>query len=132
MAHLPAGAPLPQALEALARKFTSRTGIAVRVEATKLDLAPEVESELLGIAQEALTNVGKHARATVVDIVLGRRARTARLTIRDDGIGYRARKGGAGHGIIGMRERAQLLKGAVTITSSGGYTRVRVTVPLAK
>jgi len=126
----PAGTPLPQALEALARKFTSRTGIAVRVDAAEFDLPAEVESELLGIAHEAMTNVGKHARATAVEILLTRRGRTARLTIRDDGVGYRAHKGGVGHGIIGMRERAQLMKGALTITSSGGHTRVRVTVPL--
>src|SRR5579864_1256492 len=57
----PAGKPLPQALGALARSFTSRTGIQVRVEAAAVDLPGQVEAELLRIAQEALTNVGKHA-----------------------------------------------------------------------
>ncbi len=128
----PAGKPLPQALEALARTFTSRTGVHVHVDATATSLSPPVESELLAIANEALTNVGKHARATQVELNLTTRGGRVNLSIRDNGAGYK--KGMSnGHGILGMRERARLIDGSLTI--AGGRKRgtiVRVTVPLQK
>ncbi|MBV8280809.1 MAG: GAF domain-containing protein, partial [Candidatus Eremiobacteraeota bacterium] len=64
----PVGDPLPQALEALARAFTSRTGIQAHVDAAQIELPLSVESELLAIAREALNNVDKHARATAVTL----------------------------------------------------------------
>jgi signal transduction histidine kinase len=129
----PAGKPLPQALEALARAFTSRTGIPAHVDAAPIDVPAVTEIELLGIAKEALTNVGKHARATSVEIRLARRGRAVSLSVHDNGAGYRTGTQTAGHGIIGMRERAQLARGSLKITSARGRgTTVAVTVPLGK
>lgn len=130
----PEGKPLPQALEALARNFTSRTGIVVRVEASQVDLAPAVEAELLGIATEALTNVDKHARATSGQITLLRRGRHVRLTVRDNGVGYRSSDAGSGgQGIIGMRERAQLFSGTLQVKGSREQgTVVSALIPIAK
>lgn len=128
----PAGKPLPQALETLARAFTSRTGVHVGVHAAASDLPPTVEMEMLAIANEALTNIGKHARATLVELRLVRRGGRATLTVRDNGKGYR-KDAGAGHGIMGMRERARLIGGSLKI--AGGRrsgTVVSVTVPLPK
>jgi two-component system NarL family sensor kinase len=126
----PTGKPLRQALETLARSFTSRTGIRVHVDARAVDLPARIETELFGIAQEALTNAGKHARATAVDIRLTRRGPKASLAIKDNGIGYRRTEHSGGHGIIGMQERAQLVGGALKIAGSRGRgTTVSVTVP---
>ncbi len=91
-----------------------------------------VEAELFRIAQEALTNVRRHARATEATLTLRAGGGAVRLTIRDDGRGFDPRAVGAGHyGILGMRERAKLLGGGLRIASRpGGGTTIRVTVPL--
>ncbi len=126
----PAGKPLPQALKALARGFTSRTGIPAIVKASPLDVPAQIEAELLAITREALNNVGKHARSTQVAITLTHRNRRVALTIRDNGVGYSADDANSGQGIIGMRERAQLIGGTVRI--EGGRRRgttVSVVVP---
>jgi two-component system NarL family sensor kinase len=129
----PAGKPLPQALEALARTFTSRTGIPAHVDAGAIDVPAAAEIELLGIAKEALTNVGRHAQATAVQIRLVRRGRALSLSVHDNGIGFSSSTRAAGHGIIGMRERAQLAGGSLKIASARRRgTTVAVTLPLAK
>jgi two-component system NarL family sensor kinase len=128
-----AGKPLSEALGALGRAFTSETGVRVQVRVSgRRALPPRVEAELLRIAQEALANVRQHARATEVRIRLGASPRAVRLSVRDDGRGFdtgSVRQ--EGHGILGMRERAKLLRGRLRIESRpGGGTRVAVTVPL--
>jgi two-component system NarL family sensor kinase len=127
------GKPLAEALAGLARAFTSDTGIPVRVAAVHVDALPlRIEAELFRIAQEALTNVRKHAHAREVEIGLRRRGSSLSLSIRDDGRGFlnRARHPDR-HGLVGMRERARLLGGRLTVTSRpGAGTRIVATVPL--
>lgn len=129
------GKPLPEALVSLGRTFTSETGVRVQVRAqASLRLPLRVEAELLRIAQEALANVRRHARATAVEITLEARRRRVRLAIQDDGTGFdpRARRDG-GHGIVGMHERASLLGGRVRIQSRPRQgTSVVTTVPLSE
>jgi two-component system, NarL family, sensor kinase len=128
-----AGRPLAEALAALARAFTSETGITVRVQADpKLQLPLRMEAELFRIAQEALTNVRKHARARGVEVGLQRRGHSVTLSIRDDGRGFAAQdRSDDRHGIIGMRERAKLLGGRLQVSSREGEgTRVAARVPL--
>jgi len=130
----PTGKPLPQGLEALARNFTSRTGIVVRVDAARINLPARVEAELLGIASEALANVGKHARATHAEISFVRRGRNACLTVHDNGVGFLERQASTGgQGLIGMRERAQLAGGSLDVkgTRTRGTT-VSATVPIRR
>jgi two-component system NarL family sensor kinase len=128
-----AGRPLAEAIAALARAFTSETGITVTVEAdSELRLPLRMEAELFRIAQEALTNVRKHARARHVQVSLRSRARSVTLTVRDDGLGV-VRNGTSpgGHGVIGMRERAKLLGGTLQISGRADEgTAVRARVPL--
>ena len=127
----PAGRPLPQALEALARAFTSRTGIPAHVQAAGFDVPAAVETELLAIAREALENAAKHAAATRVQIRLGRRRGEARLQVRDNGAGYkRAMARAGGQGIVGMGERAALVGGTFSISGGRAGTTVTVLVPL--
>jgi two-component system, NarL family, sensor kinase len=127
------GKPLAEALAALARSFTSDTGVPVHVQATNTQrLSIRVESELFRIAQEALTNVRKHAHATHAEISLRRRGSRVTLTVCDDGRGFPpAARRSDGHGLIGMRERAKLLGGRLQVSSGAGKgTRIVASVPL--
>jgi two-component system NarL family sensor kinase len=127
------GKPLVEALGGLARSFTSDTGIPVQVQATRPDHLPlRHEAELFRIAQEALTNVRKHAHARQVEIALRRRGSTLSLSVHDDGRGFSARAHHpTHHGLVGMRERARLLGGRLEVSSASGRgTRVVARVPL--
>ena len=129
-----AGRPLAEALAALARSFTSETGITVRVQADpKLQLPLRMEAELFRIAQEALTNVRKHARARSVEVGLrSARAATSRSASATTGKASRARaQRDDRHGIVGMRERAKLLGGRLQVSSRAGAGHpVAARVPL--
>ncbi|MGN6812856.1 MAG: sensor histidine kinase, partial [Thermomicrobiales bacterium] len=125
--------PLPAALAALGRAFTSETGIRVRMRVADGDctgLPLRTEGELYRIAQEALANVRRHAKASEVIVTLQADARGVRLTVRDDGVGFTpgaARDGR--YGLLGMRERAALLGGRLRIESRPGQgTTIRATV----
>ncbi|HEU4494370.1 MAG TPA: PAS domain S-box protein, partial [Rubrobacteraceae bacterium] len=89
-------------------------------------LPTEVETTLFRVAQEALTNVRKHARDARADVTLQRLGRTVRLLIRDEGRGFRPGEvmngGGPGErvGLSGMRERISLLGGRFEIHSEPG------------
>lgn len=126
------GKPLADALAALGRRFTSETGIRVHVRASAAGTFPlRVEAELLRIAQEALTNVRKHAKAGEVEITLRRTRGKLHLSIRDDGRGFHPRHASAGGvGILGMHERARLLGGRLRVQSRPGHgTAVLASVP---
>jgi two-component system NarL family sensor kinase len=131
-----AGKPLAEALAALARAFTSETGVRVHVRASGDPALPlRVEAELFRIAQEALANVRRHARAKAVDITLRVSHSEVRLSIRDDGQGFKphlVRSEGGGYGLQGMKERARLLGGNLRVLSRPGRgTTVSVTAPLS-
>jgi signal transduction histidine kinase len=100
-------------------------------------LPPIVETALYRIGQEALTNVARHAGARSASLILERRGGVVTLILEDDGQGFevasRLAGGGEGRslGIFGMRERATLLGGTLTIESTpGGGTTIFVEVPL--
>jgi two-component system NarL family sensor kinase len=124
---------LAEALGALARRFTTDTGVRVRVDVT--DVGPvgvAIESELFRIASEVLTNVRKHARASEVSLLLEQTRHGLRLTVADAGAGFRVR--GAhrrGFGLAGIADRARAAGGRATIRSAPGRgTTVTVTIPL--
>jgi signal transduction histidine kinase len=126
---------LAPALERLAEAFGEQSGITVDIQ-TNLDsprLAPEVETALYRIVQEALTNVAKHAEATRVSIVVTRRENSVTAVIEDDGRGFGAGGGtGDGLGLVGMKERVGLLGGRLALESTeGAGTTVVAEVPLA-
>ena len=96
-------------------------------------LPPEVETALYRIVQEALTNVARHAGAHTASVLIERRERGVRAVIDDDGAGFDpCAAGGDGHlGLYGIRERAELLGGAMTIESEPGRgTSLFVEIPL--
>ncbi|HEY2543329.1 MAG TPA: GAF domain-containing protein [Gaiellaceae bacterium] len=114
---------LEAALERLTTGFAEQTGIALAFESMLPSgrLPAEVETALYRIVQESLTNIVKHARASSVSIVLGRKRDSVTVVVEDDGVGFDpARTNDAGLGLIGMRERVALVGGKLTIESRPG------------
>jgi PAS domain S-box-containing protein len=86
-------------------------------------LPADTETTLYRIAQEALTNVARHAQATNVDVILERNDESVMLIVEDNGIGFEAEDGGTrpgGFGLMGMRERAALVGATLQIESTPG------------
>ena len=106
----------------------------VKKQLDELDgvFAPEVEYNLYRIVQECLTNISKHAAATGVTVSLLRRVEAVELTVHDNGRGVLLDKSApAGFGWRGLRERACLLSGKLTITSKPGQgTTIRLVLLL--
>jgi signal transduction histidine kinase len=95
-----------------------------------LQVSPHAALQLLRVAQEALTNVVKHAHATAVDVQLRLQGGELALEVRDNGVGAAAGSGVPGHGVGNMRVRAEQLGGHLDVGSAGPGTRVTVHVPL--
>jgi signal transduction histidine kinase len=117
--------PLSEALSALAEE-TSAAGVptSLDVSGAARPLVAAAEESLYRAAQEGLTNVRKHARATRAELVLDyTRPAAVRLEVRDDGAGIAvgdSKATGSGFGLLGVRERAAHAGGKVSIQSSPG------------
>jgi signal transduction histidine kinase len=126
-------AALEQSVPAWARRYEVKSDLSVE----RLDNLPSgMSGALFGIAQEAVTNAGQHAKANTVWVKLWRDGDNVELCVRDDGCGFDgvdplgARE--RGHiGLASMRERAQLVNGRLSITTGGSGTEVVATVPVA-
>lgn len=117
-------------------EFTRLTGMpcAMDVQEDFDDLDPQVAIVLYRVAQEALTNVMKHAHARNVQVTLAREDEGLRLRIRDDGVGFAAASTGRrnSHGLVGMRERVRQVGGTFrAMTPEQGGALVEVFIPLA-
>ncbi len=125
---------LVPALERLVQTFSESSGIDVDLEARlgEARLPTEAETTLYRIVQEALTNVVKHAEATKVSILLVRRDTSATVVIEDNGVGFDpAGVNEDSLGLEGMRERAELHEGRLTVeTSPDAGTTIAVEVSL--
>jgi signal transduction histidine kinase len=124
---------LVSALHKQADAVQARHGIAVRVSVAEEPEMPLAAKEALyRIAQEALQNVAKHARAQTVELTLEQIGSEVILRIRDDGRGFDADRSYPGHlGLHSMRERAAAVGGALHIQSSPGQgTSVEARLPL--
>jgi two-component system, NarL family, sensor histidine kinase UhpB len=133
------------ALRTLATTFTANTRLPVALELprTAVRLSPEQTIAVYRVAQEALTNVAKHANATTIALAVTLSGEALRLSVRDDGMGFdperiarpagRGAESGPGVGLFGMEERARLVGGTLRITSArGGGTRVTLDLPMAE
>jgi signal transduction histidine kinase len=120
----------------LLHDFEHRTGISTRAELQfgKTQIPPAVSENIYRIIQEALTNVSKHAQSTEVSVCVCAVNGAVDVTVRDNGVGlHPADRNGTRLGILGMRERAELLGGIFTIDGQPGKgTQVHVTIPIAK
>jgi len=123
---------LQSALATLATAFGEQAHVHVerRLDAV-LSLSEEEELVIYRVAQEALTNVARHAAATQVELWLEHASEQVTLTVRDNGRGLSSAAGPSSHGINGMRERAMLIGAQLTITAPpNGGTQIQLTIPL--
>ena len=137
---------LPRALDRLVGEFAESTGIAVDLEVRLSEserLAPETALALYRAAQEGLTNVQRHACARSARVSLQRQHGQLELAVEDDGVGPGAAEGegadGArapeGFGLIGLRERVELLGGQLAFgpsASGRGGSRLAVSLPIGQ
>jgi signal transduction histidine kinase len=127
---------LVPALEQYLASFRKQNQVEAGLVATGLDeerLPDEVETAIYRIVQESLTNVARHARADQVHISVARRNGQVAVTIQDDGQGFDVGEAWARGrlGLLGMRERAELLGGQMEIASQpGAGATVSVQVPV--
>ena len=120
---------------AQARGLEVQASVGLRHEAGRdsTRLAPDLETAIYRITQEALTNAQKHGGATVVEVAIEEAETEVSLLVRDNGSGFDVRSRSAGFGLIGMRERAQLLGGSLDVRSTpGAGTEVRASLPVAR
>ena len=123
---------LVQAIRTHATAVQRRTGLVIVVDAEPLDrLALTAEEALYRIAQEALHNVVKHANASNATIRIWREGEQVRLSVTDDGSGFDPDSVPRGHlGLIGMRQRVDLVGGELRVESKAGRgTRIEASVP---
>jgi signal transduction histidine kinase len=133
---------LSVALEMLCRDFERvyTVDIRLQVNGSAGDLHDDqLDIALYRVAQGALSNVAKHAAATTVDVSMSRDGDHVILAVEDDGRGFdmaslsRRRDVYSGLGLIGMRERSEMLGGTLSITSKPGHgTRVQVRIPVSR
>lgn len=122
-------APLPEAMRSLVGRWSSDTGVPAEAVVTgePHPLPAEVEATAIRIAQEALANVGKHARASRAQITLSYMPDSLVLDTRDDGVGFdvssvdgKPSEDGGGFGLRAMRERVEKVGGTLSIESEVG------------
>jgi signal transduction histidine kinase len=102
-----------------------------------IEYSPEVELQLLRIAQEAVRNATRHGAATHIHIVIDYGADRVLLSVSDNGRGFvvgdydKAAAMGEHLGLLGMRERAERIEARLTVTSTPGQgTTIEVSVPM--
>jgi signal transduction histidine kinase len=127
---------LKDAVQHFLSEYERTTGIVPRVDLRfeRQDLPPAVSENVYRILQEALTNVAKHAHVPEVFVDLHAGADRVRLVVRDEGPGFEPEvQGGKGLGILGMRERAELLGGSFALQSQPGKgATIQVAFPIVE
>lgn len=131
---------LVPALQSQVQSFTQRTGVQADfvLNGRRQRVPPEIETIVYRIAQEALTNVTKHAQAAHVTVQIGFEENVLQLEVRDDGRGFapqtlfdttNSRR--QVWGLLGMQERVALVGGSCVVQSQPGQgTAVQVTIPI--
>ncbi len=126
---------LVPAIEALVARVRAVEGLAIDCAVNPPSgkrLAPELETTVYRLVQEALTNVVKHAQAEHARVGVGVAGGRVEVEIADDGSGFDAAAGTGGFGLAGMRERVALANGRLTITPTPSGTTVRAVLPLSE
>lgn len=135
-----ADAGLPEALKTTVAEWGERTGVRAEftLTGTAEQLHEEVAATLLRIAQEALSNAARHARASRLGVTLSFLGDEVILDIRDDGLGFDplalpARSAAGGFGLDGMRARAERIAGSFAVESEPGHgSALSARVPLVR
>jgi len=125
---------LVPAIEWVVQNFTQRTRIPCELDVDEaLELAEPYATAVFRIVQESLVNVGKHSRATQAWVRVARDGAAMVLEVRDNGVGFElaSPRKPQSLGLVGLRERAHLLQGEVTLRSQPGEgTRVIARIPV--
>ncbi|MGO9292551.1 MAG: sensor histidine kinase [Streptosporangiaceae bacterium] len=126
--------PGPERLAGLAAQFQEVVGVPCQftVSGQAYELPSQARLAVYRVAQEALTNIAKHARPERVEVHLGYEPRRTRLTVEDFTMNREAPRvanDGSGYGLTGMRERAELLGGELITAMTRGGFRVELRVP---
>ncbi|SFS09312.1 Two component regulator propeller [Granulicella pectinivorans] len=124
---------LPERMRSMVDRLkTESVRVELAVGGTYRALEPELEREVMRVAQEAVTNAVRHARAGLVVVDLRYQPVELTLAVRDDGAGFAPEQVASGRfGLVGMRERAERIGGRLEIESSAeSGTVVRLRVPL--
>lgn len=125
---------LVPAIEWLVQNFIQRTGVRCELQIDEaLELGEPYATAIFRIVQESLHNVAKHARASEVRVRVERKSDAMELAVQDNGVGFRTEdpRKPQSLGLVGLRERAHLLRGEVDISSDAGTgTRVQARIPL--
>lgn len=126
------GLGLVEALRALSASFSVEVPVNAKLPDADLELDEEYSLALFRIAQEALTNIRKYARAKHVELGLKVQDGHIHLWVVDDGVGFRIDSPQLNrHGLAGMQHRVQMFAGVISIRSSPGYgTRIEARMPL--
>ncbi len=126
---------LMPAIEWLVQNFMQRTGMVCELEADEeLELHEPYATAVFRIVQESLVNVAKHSRASRVRVALELAGPEMLLSVRDDGVGFSLAGGRKPNslGLAGLRERAQLLKGTISVHSEPGRgTTIEARIPVS-
>ena len=132
---------LPAAIEALAERSAITGGLVIHGRVSLgneegggvVRLDPPLESTIYRLVQEALTNVVKHARAERVDLEVSADDDVVTIEVSDDGVGFDQTLRPPGFGLVGMRERLEMIGGTIQISSApGGGTRLRAQLPIPR
>ena len=118
---------LPQAVRDLAESLAQRAGfkLRLRIDTMPDNLGPEAQQCVYRVAQEALSNVARHAGAGCVEVVLGTEDGRVRLSVSDDGRGFEPEAvAETRYGLRGLRERAEMIGGALLVESTDKGTKV--------
>ncbi len=121
------------AIEGLVQRVGERFGLEVRTD-VQLDgarrHAPELETTLYRLVEEALVNAARHSDARTVWVTVELVDGVVRLEIRDDGRGFDPAAPRSGYGLAGMEQRVALLRGELAVESSEAGTRLTAAFPL--
>jgi signal transduction histidine kinase len=122
---------LVAALEILAHEFAEAAGVEVQCALAPVRLSTAAELVVYRLVQEALTNIGKHARARHVWLRLSEHEGSVEAAVRDDGVGFdTAVRPQSAFGLLGMHYRVEAEHGALSVSSAPGQgTRIEATLP---
>lgn len=122
---------LKTAIEATCDQLESSTKFRCQVALGNTFLDKSLELAVFRIVQELLVNIAKHAKATNAYVVVKNDGNNVSMVVRDNGIGFNAKKDGRGIGLASIRSRVKLLKGSFTITTAlEGGTTIAVQLPI--
>jgi PAS domain S-box-containing protein len=128
---------LPAALEEEVRRREYGVDVRFEIQGVPRSIPVDVEDAILRIAQEAVINAARHSGAHTISVSLNYEAGHVRLTVEDEGCGFRVEKGARSHGghwgLLGMRERAERIDARLSIRSAEGVgTTVALRVPTSR